>query len=423
MITSNRFIIRLGKYQKMVVAILWGIVTICSFSACTKDHEEDQPDSTYAASRTILFYMVAENSMQYQVNGDVREILVGMKSYNLSNNDRIVVYLDDTALPRIYVIDKNTEATSLSELNPVYTYEEDVNSSSPSQLATMLNNMKINYPAESYGLILWSHATGWIPSSFSGDRSSESQRRAFGLDNGQNSPSKSLNGNQMEVADIANAIESFGKLDFIFFDACFMQSMEVAYELRNSAKYVIGSPAEIPGPGANYATMVNAMFKADNYAEEMVSDYYRNYSSVNNSYGIVISSVNTSALPSFATYMKTLIANNKEALLNANYETTLNYFKYGTWRTEFPDYYDMQGIIKTVLDEEAYVQWLSEAEKVFYCKHYTSWYSSFNRMLNPIDETQCCGVSMFLPLDKYNSRSSSFNTSYLQTDWAKAVWN
>ena len=123
MITSNRFIIRLGKYQKMVVAILWGIVTICSFSACTKDHEEDQPDSTYAASRTILFYMVAENSMQYQVSGDVREILAGMKSYNLSNNDRIVVYLDDTALPRIYVIDKNTEATSLSELNPVYTYE------------------------------------------------------------------------------------------------------------------------------------------------------------------------------------------------------------------------------------------------------------------------------------------------------------
>lgn len=423
MITSNRFTIRLGKYQKMVVTILLGIVTICSFSACTKDHEEDQPDSTYAASRTILFYMVAENSMQYQVSGDVGEILAGMKNYNLSNNDRIVIYLDDTAMPRIFVIDKNTVATSLSELNPVYTYDEDVNSSSPSQLATMLNNMKINYPAESYGLILWSHATGWIPSSFSGDRSSESQRRAFGLDNGQNSSSKSLNGNQMEVSDIANVIESFGKLDFIFFDACLMQSMEVAYELRNSAKYVISSPAEIPGPGANYATMANAMFKADNYAEEMVSDYYRNYSSVNNSYGIVISSVNTSALSSFATYMKALIANNKEAFLTANYETTLNYFKYGTWGTDFPDCYDMQGIIKTVLDKEAYVQWLSEAEKVFYCKHYTSWYSSFNRMLNPIDETQCCGVSMFLPLDKYNSRSSSFNTSYLQTDWAKAVWN
>ena len=44
--------------------------------------------------------------------------------------------------------------------------------------------------------------------------------------------------------------------DFIMFDACFMMSVEVAYEVRNYTDYYIGSPTENPGPGAPYDKVV-----------------------------------------------------------------------------------------------------------------------------------------------------------------------
>ena len=39
-----------------------------------------------------------------------------------------------------------------------------------------------------------------------------------------------------------------GESEFILFDACLMSSIEVLYDLRDKAKYVIASPAELPAP-------------------------------------------------------------------------------------------------------------------------------------------------------------------------------
>lgn len=52
----------------------------------------------------------------------------------------------------------------------------------------------------------------------------------------------------MNIPDFREALSSaFPKpLKFILFDSCNMQSVEVAYELRDCAEYFIGSPTEIP---------------------------------------------------------------------------------------------------------------------------------------------------------------------------------
>ena len=39
-----------------------------------------------------------------------------------------------------------------------------------------------------------------------------------------------------------------------------------------------------------------------------------------------------------------------------------------------------------------------------------------------IDDAQCCGVTMFIPFEKYARSSWAFNEKYLKTSWAKAVW-
>ena len=50
----------------------------------------------------------------------------------------------------------------------------------------------------------------------------------------------------------------------MLFDACYMQSVEVIYQLRDRTDYFIGSPTEIPGPGAPYEAVVPALFSQIN---------------------------------------------------------------------------------------------------------------------------------------------------------------
>ena len=142
------------------VAAMFLMVATCSFFACSKDDETTSFVSPYAENRTVMVYMAAENSLSSNAITDVREMLEGMRNDTLPESDRLVIFLDDTSMPRIYVVDKNTQAVTLSELKPVLQYDEDVNSSSAKQLGAFVDYVKANYPAESYGLLLWSHASG-----------------------------------------------------------------------------------------------------------------------------------------------------------------------------------------------------------------------------------------------------------------------
>ena len=413
------------KIYHQVVTMLLCVVAICFFSACKDESKvEKNGNEMYAPSRTILVYFVAENNLASSLVSDVNEMLAGMKTEGLWEGDRLVLYIDDLNLPRFYMIDRHTTATTLSALEPVKTYDEEVNSSSAEQLAEALAFVKTNYPASSYGIVMGSHASGWIPSTFDGDYAQDAHARySFGIDNGRNSASGSLNGNQMNINDMARAIEEQGGVDFIFFDACFMQNVEVAYELRNAAKYILGSPAEIPGPGAYYQTMVPAMFQASNYAEEMLTAYYDYYTAVRTDYGIIVSCVETAGMDRFASYMKMTIANYRNEILAANYSTMQNYFRYGSWGSHIPDMYDMQGVMKQVLSEDEFEQWKEEAAQVMTCKHADRWFSAFNHMLNSIDNEQCSGVTMFVPLSKYEGRTYKFNESYLDSAWGRDVWS
>ena len=96
------------------VAAMFLMVATCSFFACSKDDETTSFVSPYAESRTVMVYMAAENSLSSNAITDVREMLEGMRNDTLPESDRLVIFLDDTSMPRIYVVDKNTQAVTLS---------------------------------------------------------------------------------------------------------------------------------------------------------------------------------------------------------------------------------------------------------------------------------------------------------------------
>lgn len=414
------------------MAMVLTVAATVVFSACSKDGaKEVQPayDTSLAPRRTVMVYMVAENSMYADVNTDLQEMLQGVSTTLLYPDDRLVVYVDDMGLPRVYVLDRSTQVAAVTDLQPVPYVDTDVNSASAEQLGAFVKFVKETYQADSYGLVMWSHGSGWIPSDYSGDQVESAQRRSFGVDNGRNSKNTYyINlGHQMNIPEMAQALEEQGGVDFILFDACSMQTIEVVYELRGATDYVVASPAEIPGPGADYTTMVPALFQKDDCAQKVMKAYYDKYCD-KPQWGSVMSCVSTSGLEAFSAYMKQVVAQHREDLLQADYspERVQSYLHYdeGNWGTDLPDGFDMQGVMKQVLSEEEFEVWKEKAAQVVTCMQSGFWYSSKRGGYKTysIDASQCCGVTMFVPLEKYEGNSRRFNETYLEMEWGRKVW-
>ncbi len=89
---------------------------------------------------------------------------------------------------------------------------------------------------------------------------------------------------------LASASASMGgksKLDVVYMDACLMQMVEVAYELRDECRYLVASEETVPGNGGDYVDIFNRYKTIYGQGEhtpyrfsyEIVSSYRQQYSS------------------------------------------------------------------------------------------------------------------------------------------------
>lgn len=402
-----------------VVAMLLCVVATCSFFSCSHsdDTSEEPPtpiDDKYAAdSRTVLVYIVGENNLSSFIKDDVEEMLEGIKSNKLKAGDNLVLYIDDYENPRIYLLNNRTKAKRYSELVPVYKYTTEENTASADNLADVLKYVKANYKADSYGLVMWSHGSGWLYSGNSIDNvGSKAPRRTIGRDGYR----------EMNIDAMADALRKSVKLDFVLFDACFMQCIETAYELKDCADYIIGSPAEIPDSGAYYTTMTEAMFKADDCAKEIVDKYHQHYAAPGNRYGIIVSAINTEKMDDFVEETKSYIDKYRSKLLETSYWDVQNYFIYGSWSTNYPDFYDMKGVMRKLLTDSEYASFVNTLGEAVYCKHAQYWYTGFPCIRIDLDPEQSGGVSMFIPQSKYEFSVKKYNEMFERTNWYKDVW-
>ena len=251
-----------------------GVILFFFLVSCEKDNVEPQK------TRTLMVYLAGDNNLSGHMQKNISSM---MSAWKKSYNANIVIYFDaPNAAPELYTFRfKGKEV----EKQVLKTYEE-MDSADPEVLKKILNEMQDLYPSDSYGLILGSHASGWIPSGGFG-RSNRMLyaepvlTRSFGTD--YTGPS------QMDTRDMAKAIP-FNKenLEFILFDACLMSSIEVLYDLRDKAKYVIASPAELPAPGFPYNRVMPYFWgKGTNLEKDLVKvcdefwDYYNTYNATN----------------------------------------------------------------------------------------------------------------------------------------------
>ncbi len=103
---------------------------------------------------------------------------------------------------------------------------------------------KTNYPADRYGVVIWNHGNGWR-------RSTEDRgiTRAVSYDD--------ETGNAIQIWELPQAFGA-NKFDFLAWDASLMQMVEVAYEIRANAQFIIGSEESPPGQGYPYDRIFGA---------------------------------------------------------------------------------------------------------------------------------------------------------------------
>lgn len=99
-----------------------------------------------------------------------------------------------------------------------------------------------NYPANHTALVIWDHGSGWLPTRASNRL--KPVTRAVSQDDDTN--------HEIETWQMAPALVNVAPLDMVILDASLQQMLEVAYELRSSAKYMVGSEDSPPGTGYPY---------------------------------------------------------------------------------------------------------------------------------------------------------------------------
>jgi len=182
-----------------------------------------------AASDLYTFAPLNFNQMESVAqNADVRFVVQWKLSTDLYSD----ALFNGT---RRYLVKPDTTNSVRSEL--IQDLGTNVDMGDYRTLQNFVGWAKANYPADRYCLVIWSHGNGWRRSTV------PEPTRAVSFDD--------VTGSAIQIWELPAAIGS-EKLDIVSWDASLMQMMEVAYELKDSAKYVVGSEESPPGEGLPY---------------------------------------------------------------------------------------------------------------------------------------------------------------------------
>jgi len=324
-----------------------------SLFAVSCHHEEERA----VPLRTVLVYIAGDNSLRGFATEDMEEIMEGMQTVD-DNLYNLLVYIDNGSNPKLVRLKKDKSNTVVQDVIATY---ESRNSVDVSVMKEVISTAYSEYPAQSYGLVLWSHGEGWLAKP-------KAQTRWWGQDSGTN---------YMDISELKEVLRSAPHLSFLLFDACFMQAVEVVYALRSYADYIIGSPTEIPAPGAPYQKVVPAML-ADNTSAIGIAKAYFDFYADENLYtgtlqnwnlgepwtaGVSLSVVNTSMLEQLAAACCNLIPEYIQGRPAIDTSGILSYdcrsYKY---------YYDLDGLIRSLNSEESeYEAWKAAFDAAVVC--------------------------------------------------------
>jgi hypothetical protein len=347
------------------------IIIILLFVSCSKD---DTPE-TVRTALTVIVYMAADNDLWDVASVDLEEIKRGYRETGVS-----LVVLTDAAneTPCLLRITEDGEQT-------VKTYQE-FDSADPANMNRLLGEIVEMYPSESYGLILWSHGTSWLPAGV--------QLRSFAADGSR----------QMNIPELAEALPVH--FSFILFDACLMGAVEVAYELRNRTDYIIASSAETIDTGFPYDLIIPELLSSAPDLRKTAEHYFNYYNEQEGAYrSATISLIDTKELNNLAGITGQLISGQTFDIVSFDRTSVQPLDVYGEQYT-----FDFLDFITKAFPEADKQPLMEQLEKTVLYKAHTE------RFLEMYEINTYCGLSCYIP----HAGRNDLNSYYQQLSWCQA---
>ena len=398
------------RFLKSFFLLLLGFFVLLSAVGCKESDDEGGGDVVSlqpgdSAARTVLVYIMGENTLSGNVRSDLNEMVRG--AYSIPDSCYLLAFVDDMRLPYICRIYKDVNGVAVRDT--VLKYSEDFYSTDTARFREVVTWVLDEYPSDNFGLVLWSHGSGWVYD--------VNRTRSIGVDDGYHKyENGSYTSKWMEVEELAAVLESLPvKNDFVLYDACFMQCVEAAYTMRNAAEWLVGSPAELPGNGAPYDKIMSSLFSFPFNADSLIYQYKSGYPEY---YGVVLSAIKTSALERLAEVTADVVP----AYFSRSYivnDSTFSYLPGGSSNGIYPEYCDMNAQMELRLPVELYTMWkMAFDEAVPYKVASKRWMSAIKNPLGEyynVDQLRYGGVSMFVPRDW--AEYFRFNSDFRKTEW------
>lgn len=405
-------------------------------AACSNEIPEQQPAKR--SGRTVLAYLISNNKAG-SLDTYLRDNIIDMYTAlgNMKESCTLLVfyrpYTDDTPLGKPTLMSfyadgrgniNNQAVLTGQELtfDAVCSIAEKKEYTMNSQIATdpavmkkVFTDMQKIAPSDSYGLILGSHATGWM-------KGNSVQSKAFGDDGGYN----------IDIPDLANVLKkSFSeKLDFVLFDACMMGNAEVGYELKDVTSHCIASVMETPVYGFPYDQILPYLY-TENIDYPAVCHEFMSFNKTNNLWG-TCAVMDCSQMENLASAVKAKLSEWQDALSSVSMQNVQQYgvnsYKYFSYDVLdfFRELGRKSGVVKTTDLNEAIASVQSALNQAVIAKDCLSGVDyDFDGLV--IVGTRFCGIGMYIPkeVNDYvpdNISWNNWNSYYEQSiSWYRAA--
>lgn len=259
--------------MRLKIVLIGAMLVLLLFAGCQFPSGGVLPEG--GRQWTVMVYMAADNDLA----GEAWKDLNSMELAGSSDAVALVVELDTPSGAWRYYVTKDTDPNGIT--SPVLESLGNADSGSSETLLEFIRFTRERYPAKHYTLILWNHGSG-VKGTSKDIAFDFTTRRAITL------------------PELRLSLASSGvHFDLLGMDACFMQMVEVAYEVRNSARILVSSQENIPGEGWDYETVLRALVQnptidAERLAQLIVESYIAYYQRIGMSGKYTLSAVDLS---------------------------------------------------------------------------------------------------------------------------------
>lgn len=240
------------------MVIMSGLV----LTACRDHNDEPEllgPALQDGVGQMVLIYAVNHNNLSGDLKKNERDMLEAMKVYDV-NKCKLLVYKYTASNPGLYEVASNGADR---EFRLIKEYDKSILSVTAERVSQVIEDAVSFYPDFNKDLFFWGHGSGWVnPNKYSptkvvtGADSKIVTPQSFG---GEYKGDTDYTSVYIDIDELAAAVPD-NVFDILWFDCCYMSSIEVAYQFRNKCNIYVGYPTEIMADGLPYAKVLPTVF-------------------------------------------------------------------------------------------------------------------------------------------------------------------